>query len=84
MTAGVEPKAVKKDTGMMAEKAAAVRTVSSGDAAKTETSVIAEVDEAKMEVAGAASEGGEGAKHAPADSNSDLKARVLASTLMKW
>ena len=82
--ADVEPKAVKRDAGMMAEKAAAVRTVSSGDETKTETAVIAEVDEAKMEMAGAASEGEEGAKQAPADSNSDLKARVLASTWMKW
>ena len=55
--ADVEPKAVKRDAGMLAEKAAAVGTVSSGDETKTETAVIAEVDEAKMEMAGAASKG---------------------------
>jgi len=82
--ADVEPKAVKRDAGMLAEKAAAVGTVSPGDETKTETAVIAEVDEAKMEMAGAASKGGEGAKQAPADSNSELKTRVVASTSMEW
>eukprot|EP00751_Fragilariopsis_kerguelensis_P042552 CAMPEP_0171023740 /NCGR_PEP_ID=MMETSP0736-20130129/32425_1 /TAXON_ID=186038 /ORGANISM="Fragilariopsis kerguelensis, Strain L26-C5" /LENGTH=72 /DNA_ID=CAMNT_0011463259 /DNA_START=63 /DNA_END=278 /DNA_ORIENTATION=- len=37
--ADVEPKAVKRDAGMLAEKAAAVGTVSPGDETKTETAV---------------------------------------------
>ena len=80
----VEPKAVKRGAGMLTEKADAVGTSASGDEAKTETAVIAEVDEAETETDGAASKGGEGAKQAPVDSNSELKTRVLASTSMNW
>ena len=80
----VEPKAVKRDAGMLTEKADAVGTGSLGDEGKTETAVIAEVGEAETETDGAASKGGEGAKQAPVYSNLDLKTRVLASTSMNW
>ena len=69
MMADAGTKTVKNDTETQAVKAGTERTGLSGEQAKTETT-------------GAASGWVQSAKQARADSNSDLRTRVRASTLM--
>ena len=94
MKAGVGPRTAMKDTETLALMAGAVGASSLPRAAKRDTGTLAvrvgavgassSSDEAKMEAADAASEGGQGAKQAPDDPNSELQTRVRASTSMGW